>query len=359
VVAGATASFESIVARCLACLGVPVVDEPLILQIRRLADHLLAARGEGRRLILMIDDADGLDTHTLLELRLLLAPTATGNALLPVALAGTTSLRQRLTEPPLAMLGASVLLEVALEAAPPVVRLAPAPAPVAEVELPVEDPVPTDDDPMTAITALVPCPLPPPPATPSPVGRWAIATATSVLCASLAFVGVERTPEWEAPVTVAAAPPARPRPPQPEPAPTPAEGPAPVTDPRTGPLSADEARDAVNAFRQAVALGDVEGLRRLLTPLASQHELRGRDDIVASYAYRFERADSDTDILAPERVVLREAGAVVTAPFVAWYRDAAGKPGTLQGTARWHLVRQAGRPRVAQIDYEYALDDDE
>jgi hypothetical protein len=128
--------------------------------------------------------------------------------------------------------------------------------------------------------------------------------------------------------------------------------------PRIGPRSAHEARTTVNAFRQAVARGDVDRQRRLLAPDASQHELTGRENIVASYAYRFERADSETEILAPERVVLRDGGAIVTAPFVAWYRDAAGSPGTLQGTTRWRLVRRGGRPMVAQIDYEYALDDE-
>lgn len=50
VVRGGATSFETIVAHCLASLGVPVIDEPLILQIRRLASRLLAARREGRRL---------------------------------------------------------------------------------------------------------------------------------------------------------------------------------------------------------------------------------------------------------------------------------------------------------------------
>jgi hypothetical protein len=126
-------------------------------------------------------------------------------------------------------------------------------------------------------------------------------------------------------------------------------------------VSADEARAAVNAFREAIALGDVPRLQRLLAADAEQHELRGRAAIVEAYAYRFERAtpDGETEILAPRRVVLRDAGAVVTTPFVAWYRDAAGRPGTLAGTTRWHIVRRGGRPVVAQIDYEYGLQGDE
>jgi hypothetical protein len=361
-VAGAAASFETIVARALASLGVPVIDEPLILQIRRLADRLLAARHEGRRLILMIDDADRLDVHTLLELRLLLAPSATGNALLPLALAGSPALRQRLAEPPLTILGGSVLLEVTLERraareekappAPAVIHVAPlhVETPDAEVAEDVERGPGEDAVFLPAVLDVHADPT-------RPVGRWALAAATAMLGATLAFVGIRKVPEWEAPVA-RATPRAETRPLPAQPPPAPAAVPL---GPREGPVSADEARAAVNAFRQAVALGDVPRLRRLLAPDAAQHELRGRAAIIEAYAYRFERAtpDSETEILAPQRVVLRDAGAVVTTPFVAWYRDAAGRPGTLAGTTRWRIVRQRGRPVVAQIDYEYGLLGDE
>jgi len=356
---GRGATFETIVARCLAGLGVPVIDEPPIMQIRRLADRLVAARREGRGLVLMVDDAELLDVHTLLELRLLLAPTAAGKALLPLALAGPPALRQRLLEPPLETLGASVLLEVGLECPPPSQHmLEPAPllAPACGAQVPPPAGAsPREDDARAAalLPALVPAVLEPP--DPShPRRPWALATATTMLCATIAFVGLERMPRWDAPVAPARAilAPPLPAPRLPEPPPTAA---APAR--RDGPLSADEARLAVNAFREAVALGDVQRLRRLLTPDAEQHELRGRDEIADAYAYRFERMAHQTDILAPERIVLREDDAIVTAPFVDWYRDAAGRPGTLGGTARWRVVRRDGRVVVARIDYEYALQD--
>ena len=321
---GGAVTLESIVTRFLAALGAPVAEQPMALQLRLLTDHLLARRHDGSPMALLIDDADRIDVHVLTALRLLLGSEPDGSAVLPIVLGGTTALRDHLGRASASLLGPHAMLDIEVVSTPEGTR--------------------SPSVPTTAVTI--------PRVSSGPWRTWRIAAASAFVLVALAALMGQYVRRWE-PID---------RPPRVAAVSLPAGRASLFIPPDRShrdavgtPLSADDARYVVNAFRRAVANADVVTLRSLLAADAEQNAVRGRESILATYAYRFDRIDVDTEILAPQRIILRGDEAIVHAPFVAWYRDAAGRPGTLGGQTSWRIIRLDGRPVVASLDYEYAL----
>jgi type II secretory pathway predicted ATPase ExeA len=86
----------------LAAFGLEAEEGGPACQHRRLLDHLRQAHTQGRRAVLVVDEAQGLGEPALQQLRMLANVNAEGACLLQIALAGQPALRRALQRPGLA-----------------------------------------------------------------------------------------------------------------------------------------------------------------------------------------------------------------------------------------------------------------
>ena len=123
-------------------------------------------------------------------------------------------------------------------------------------------------------------------------------------------------------------------------------------DPLVTPPSPSEARGLVHSFMLAYEARDAERMAALFAPGASDNEHRGVGAIRAAYAEAFGQL-TDVVVSVPQITTeMRGERLSVSGPVHITYRDAAGTPGEMRGTAVWEIARQAGTPRILKFHHD-------
>src|SRR5262245_42128194 len=109
------ASFEEILEYTLSELGVMVASGRKLAMMQRLNEFLLAAFAEGKNTILVIDEAQDLETEVLESLRLLSNLETSKEKILQIVLSGQPELATRLAQPNLRQLKQRIAVRCRLE----------------------------------------------------------------------------------------------------------------------------------------------------------------------------------------------------------------------------------------------------
>jgi len=109
------ASFEEILEYTLSELGIPAASGRKLAMMQRLNDFLLAAFQEGKNTILLIDEAQDLETEVLESLRLLSNLETAKDKILQIVLSGQPELAQRLAQPNLRQLKQRIAVRCRIE----------------------------------------------------------------------------------------------------------------------------------------------------------------------------------------------------------------------------------------------------
>src|SRR4030095_13426354 len=111
-------------------------------------------------------------------------------------------------------------------------------------------------------------------------------------------------------------------------------------DPLVSPPSPSEARTLVHEFMLEYEARDAERVAALFAPQASDNEHEGVNAIRAAYVETFGRL-SDVVVSVPQITTeLHGERLAVSGPVRITYRDSAGTPGEMRGTAEWEIARQ-------------------
>jgi len=109
------ASFEEILEYTLSELGIPAASGRKLAMMQRLNDFLLAAFQEGKNTILLIDEAQDLETEVLESLRLLSNLETSTEKILQIVLSGQPELAARLAQPNLRQLKQRIAVRCRIE----------------------------------------------------------------------------------------------------------------------------------------------------------------------------------------------------------------------------------------------------
>ena len=109
------ASFEEILEYTLSELGIPAASGRKLAMMQRLNDFLLAAFREGKNTILLIDEAQDLETEVLESLRLLSNLETATEKILQIVLSGQPELATRLAQPNLRQLKQRIAVRCRIE----------------------------------------------------------------------------------------------------------------------------------------------------------------------------------------------------------------------------------------------------
>jgi len=109
------ASFEEILEYTLSELGIPAASGRKLAMMQRLNDFLLAAFQEGKNTILLIDEAQDLETEVLESLRLLSNLETSTEKILQIVLSGQPELATRLAQPNLRQLKQRIAVRCRIE----------------------------------------------------------------------------------------------------------------------------------------------------------------------------------------------------------------------------------------------------
>ena len=109
------ATFEEILEYTLSELGIATPSGRKLAMLQRLNEFLLAAYGEGRNTILLIDEAQDLDNEVLESLRLLSNLETSDDKILQIVLSGQPELAQTLSDPGLRQLKQRIAVRCRLE----------------------------------------------------------------------------------------------------------------------------------------------------------------------------------------------------------------------------------------------------
>lgn len=109
------ASFEEILEYTLSELGIPAASGRKLAMMQRLNDFLLAAFQEGKNTILLIDEAQDLETEVLESLRLLSNLETATEKILQIVLSGQPELATRLAQPNLRQLKQRIAVRCRIE----------------------------------------------------------------------------------------------------------------------------------------------------------------------------------------------------------------------------------------------------
>jgi type II secretory pathway predicted ATPase ExeA/phage tail protein X len=109
------ATFEEILEYTLSELGIPAASGRKLAMLQRLNDFLLAAFKEGKNTILVIDEAQDLETEVLESLRLLSNLETAKEKILQIVLAGQPELATRLAQPNLRQLKQRIAVRCRVE----------------------------------------------------------------------------------------------------------------------------------------------------------------------------------------------------------------------------------------------------
>lgn len=109
------ASFEEILEYTLSELGIPAASGRKLAMLQRLNDFLLAAFNEGKNTILLIDEAQDLETEVLESLRLLSNLETAKEKILQIVLSGQPELAARLAQPNLRQLKQRIAVRCRIE----------------------------------------------------------------------------------------------------------------------------------------------------------------------------------------------------------------------------------------------------
>jgi len=109
------ASFEEILEYMLSELGIPAASGRKLAMLQRLNDFLLAAFQEGKNTILLIDEAQDLETEVLESLRLLSNLETAKEKILQIVLSGQPELATRLAQPNLRQLKQRIAVRCRIE----------------------------------------------------------------------------------------------------------------------------------------------------------------------------------------------------------------------------------------------------
>lgn len=109
------ATFEEILEYTLSELGITAPSGRKLAMLQRLNEFLLAAYGEGRNTILLIDEAQDLDSDVLESLRLLSNLETSDDKILQIVLSGQPELAEKLADPSLRQLKQRIAVRCKLE----------------------------------------------------------------------------------------------------------------------------------------------------------------------------------------------------------------------------------------------------
>lgn len=109
------ATFEEILEYTLSELGITAPSGRKLAMLQRLNEFLLAAYGEGRNTILLIDEAQDLDSDVLESLRLLSNLETSDDKILQIVLSGQPELAEKLADPSLRQLKQRISVRCKLE----------------------------------------------------------------------------------------------------------------------------------------------------------------------------------------------------------------------------------------------------
>ena len=109
------ATFEEILEYTLSELGIACPNGRKLAMLQRLNEFLLAAYGEGRNTILLIDEAQDLDRDVLESLRLLSNLETSDDKILQIVLSGQPELAEKLADPSLRQLKQRIAVRCRLE----------------------------------------------------------------------------------------------------------------------------------------------------------------------------------------------------------------------------------------------------
>lgn len=109
------ATFEEILEYTLSELGISAPSGRKLAMLQRLNEFLLAAYGEGRNTILLIDEAQDLDSDVLESLRLLSNLETSDDKILQIVLSGQPELAEKLADPGLRQLKQRISVRCRLE----------------------------------------------------------------------------------------------------------------------------------------------------------------------------------------------------------------------------------------------------
>jgi len=125
-------------------------------------------------------------------------------------------------------------------------------------------------------------------------------------------------------------------------------------DPLVSPPSPSEARTLVHEFMLAYEARDADRLAALFAPDAHDNDEEGVAAIRAAYARTFGRL-TDVVVSVPQITTeVRGERLALSGPMRVSYRDAAGAPGEVRGTAEFEIARQAGTPRILRLQHDVA-----
>ena len=109
------ATFEEILEYTLSELGIPSPSGRKLAMLQRLNEFLLAAYAEGRNTILLIDEAQDLDSNVMESLRLLSNLETANDKILQIVLSGQPELADKLAEPGLRQLKQRIAVRCRIE----------------------------------------------------------------------------------------------------------------------------------------------------------------------------------------------------------------------------------------------------
>lgn len=109
------ATFEEILEYTLSELGITTPSGRKLAMLQRLNEFLLAAYGEGRNTILLIDEAQDLDSDVLESLRLLSNLETSDDKILQIVLSGQPELAEKLADPSLRQLKQRIAVRCRLD----------------------------------------------------------------------------------------------------------------------------------------------------------------------------------------------------------------------------------------------------
>lgn len=109
------ATFEEILEYTLSELGITAPSGRKLAMLQRLNEFLLAAYGEGRNTILLIDEAQDLDSEVMEQLRLLSNLETSHDKILQIVLSGQPELAEKLADPSLRQLKQRITVRCRIE----------------------------------------------------------------------------------------------------------------------------------------------------------------------------------------------------------------------------------------------------
>lgn len=395
-----TVAFDDILEHILRELGLSTKGGRKLVLLQRLHEFLLEHTRAGGNVALLIDEAQDLAPDVLEELRLLSNLETGREKILQIVLAGQPELEVKLADPALRQLRQRIAMQVRIRPlSPPEVeayvrtRLERAGARDASVFTPdalsliaqVSDGIPRivnvlcdaclmaafatgqsrvapaivqeawadfgrppgTSPPAPTSVERVPRPPPPPPPVavepPRPPSSPAIAASTVPTTVALVALAIVVT----AVLIVSTG-----RRPDAVPAPSAAVSRPAATEPPFATPSASDARALVEEFRTSYEARDLEHLRALFAPDATDNDIRGADAIARGYRRAFEGITELRYRLSDVQVEPRPDTTVVRAAFALHYRSGTDS-GDAQGEAEWTIARVDGRPRIAALRYRF------